>query len=198
MNDPVYQKIYNPKLLSDLTRRFGPFRQHHVDLFVSTEGLLTLMGKMKKKSRRSEVVMIVPNTDGKIWLHTKAFYPAGTYRLMSGGLEGAERPDRAFARELAEETGFKIKIDRCLAVITYTLTNPDVTLPFVSYAFLTAPTDGYPHPTDPNEAITDFRAVPVDELAEVARQLRSLSGEFAGWGDFRAVAHEVVWEVLRA
>jgi hypothetical protein len=33
--------------------------------------------------------------------------------------------------------------------------------------------------------------VPVSALADIARQLRSLTGAFADWGIFRAISHEV-------
>jgi 8-oxo-dGTP pyrophosphatase MutT (NUDIX family) len=141
--------------------------------------------------------MIIPNEQKHLWLHTKAFYPPGVYRLMTGGLELNEKPDEAFLREVAEETGFKAKIDRCLAVITYNLLADEGVLPFASYIFMTTPTGGLPRPTDPKEAITHFRAVPVESLLEVAYHLRTIPGPFADWGIFRSVAHEVAYAVLK-
>mgnify|MGYP005866792095 FL=1 len=73
----------------------------------------------------------------------------------------------------------------------------ELTLPFVSYVFLTNPAVALPQPADPKEAITRFQAVAVAKLPAVARQLRSLAGEFADWGVFRAIAHEVAWQQLQ-
>lgn len=197
-SDPLFVNIYNPGLLTNLEQQFGPFQHHHVDLFASTEVMLTMMQKMnRKKPRRGEVVMVLPNEHGQIWVHTKNFYPEGVYRLMTGGIEPDETPAQAMLREVKEETGFKTKIDRCLAVITYAVSDHNITFPFVSYVFTTSPTSGSPHPNDPSEAITNFKAVPVDTLAIVARKLRSLSGAFADWGVFRAIAHEVTQEQLQ-
>ena len=198
MTDPIFDQIYNDTLLAKLEKRFGPFQHRHFDLTASTRIMLSMMRKMEAKGRRGEVVMVVPNEQGHIWLHTKSFYPDEVYRLMTGGLEAGEQPHKALRREVEEETGFKTKIDRCLAVITYALSDNEVTLPFVSYVFLTTPTSGFPHPTDPEEAITTFRAVSVEELAEIAQQLRSLTGFFADWGVFRALAHEVAREQLQS
>jgi 8-oxo-dGTP pyrophosphatase MutT (NUDIX family) len=154
--------------------------------------MLGMVNKMKrKKPRRGEVVMVVPNEQGHIWLHTKSFYPQGVYRLMTGGLEPGEAPNEALRREVEEETGFKIKPKRCLAVITYTLSTQEVELPFVSYVFATTPAKGQPQPTDSGEAIEHFQAVPAAALADTARQLRALTGAFADWGIFRAISHEV-------
>jgi 8-oxo-dGTP pyrophosphatase MutT (NUDIX family) len=194
--DQFFEKVYNQKLLRRIEKRFGTFRRHHVDLAVSSESMVDLIRKMRDKPRRGEVVMVIPNEQGHFWLHTKAFYPQGIYRLMTGGLELNEKPDEAFLREVAEETGFKAVINRCLAVITYRLKANENPLPFVSYIFMMAPTRGLPQPSDPGEAITDFRPVSVASLPEVAHQLRSISGDFADWGIFRAVAHEVTYAVL--
>ena len=196
INDPVFEKTYNPTVLKEIKAQFGPFEEHHIAITGATEIMLRMVQKMAAKPRRGEVVMVIPNPAGDIWLHTKAFYPGGVYRLMTGGLEGDEKPHVALLREVVEETGFKIKIDRCLAVITYNISGLGRTMPFVSYVFLTTPAHGRPVPTDPNEAITDFKAVPAAILADTALQLRALDGEFADWGLFRAVAHEVAWEQL--
>ena len=179
--DPFFADVYNKKVLKDLEQRFGPTCYQHADLSISTEIMLGMVNKMKrKKPRRGEVVMVVPNEQGHIWLHTKSFYPQGAYRLMTGGLEPGEAPDEALRREVEEETGFKIKPKHCLAVITYSLSTKEVKLPFVSYVFATTPAKGQPHPTDSGEAIEHFQAVPAAALADTARQLRLLSGAFAG------------------
>lgn len=192
MIDPLFEKVYNEETVHKLSQRFGPFPQRHVELAVSTETMQNMIDKMATKPRRGEVVMVVPNEQGHIWLHAKAIYPAGVYRLMTGGVELGEAPEQAMLREVEEETGFKTKIDRCLAIITYTLSGNGLTVPFVSYVFLTTPTRGLPWPIDPGEAITEFRAIPVARLTETALKLRSLEGRFADWGIFRAIAHEVV------
>lgn len=190
-------RTYNHKLLKSLKKEFGLCRQNHVDMPVSSGLMANLLRKMSgKKARRGEVVMVIPNASGKIWLHTKASYPEGVYRLMTGGLHPGELPHQALHREVEEETGFKIKIACCLAVISYNFRKDGFSLPFASYIFLTEPTKGIPAPTDPSEAITGFQTVPADKLFGVARQLRMLNGRFDDWGTFRAIAHTVVGQCL--
>lgn len=197
-SDPFLAEVYNPKILSKLEQRFGPVHTHHADLTISTEIMRQMVVKLNQKTipRRAEVVMVVPNEQGQVWLHTKSFYPQGVYRLMTGGLEAGEAPHQALRRETVEETGFKVKAQRCLAVITYTVTTPEGRFPFVSYVFLTTPSRGQPHPTDSKEAIAHFQATPISGLADTARHLRSLTGAFADWGIFRAIPHEVACEQL--
>lgn len=194
--DPLFKEVYNEALLQEIEERFGAFSRHHKDLPISSQAMLYMLAKIKEKPRRGEVVMVVPNQVGHVWLHTKAFYPQGVYRLMTGGIDFGEVPHKALQREVHEETGFEVEIERCLAVITYTLSGAGERVPFASYIFLTSTTAGRPVPTDPNEAITDFWAVPPPRLFDAARQLRSLDGEFADWGAFRAVAHQVAGECL--
>lgn len=198
MTDSIFDRAYNPSLLKTLEERFGPFPRQHVALTASTWVLTEMLEKMVRKQRRGEVVMVVPNDHGQIWLHTKSFYPEGLFRLMTGGVEAGEEPQKAMLREVEEETGFDPIIDRCLAVVTYDLTHNGTTLPFVSYIFLSNPVSGFPQPIDPNEKITGFKAVPVDELPAIALQLRSLEDIFADWGVFRAIAHDLAWQQLRA
>jgi 8-oxo-dGTP pyrophosphatase MutT (NUDIX family) len=194
--DPYFEQVYNQKLLDKLNKNFGPIHEYHFDLTITTKGMRELMAKMIEKNRRGEVVMVIPNQAGNILLHTKTFYSEQVYRLMSGGLNPGEPPHKALKREVYEETGFKAKIDRCLAVITYTLQSEQETLPFVSYVFLLKPVGDSPHPVDPTEAIASFKAVPVSALGEVAQKLRASPEDYRDWGRFRAVAHEVAQNLL--
>jgi 8-oxo-dGTP pyrophosphatase MutT (NUDIX family) len=193
--DTLFTKVYNPRILQRLEKRYGLFRSYHTDMTVANEGILReMIGKINQKGRRAEVVMVLPNERGEIWLHTKDFYPDGVYRLMTGGLEASEKPDKTLQREAFEETGFTVTIERCLAVITYLFILTDRAVPFASYVFLTRPTGGLPRPTDPGERITHFKACPVAQLPMVTQQLREITGKFADWGLFRAVAHQLVYE----
>ena len=196
MKNSLFEAVYSPKLLAKIEKRFGPFRQEEFELSVSSEVMQRMVDKMQSKPRRGEVVMVIPNAAGDIWLHTKDFYPDGVYRLMTGGIETGEDPQVALRREVWEETGFEVKIERCLAVLTYNFSSAEETLPFVSYIFLTTPAQGIPEPTDSGENITHFKAVPPAALFDAAHQLQGLEGKFADWGMFRAIAHRVVAETL--
>jgi len=198
VTDTHFEKIYNKKILRKLRKQFGPFCEHHVDLTIDTPWMTNLVSKMSEKRRRGEVVLVIPNKQKQIWLHTKEFYGDDVYRLMTGGLKPGEKPHLACRREMMEETGFKVEVERCLAVVTYSLSTPDTAQPFVSYIFSTKRATGKPNPTDDSEAIAGFRAVPIADLKAVADQLESLEGERADWGTFRAVAHRVAQKQLHA
>jgi 8-oxo-dGTP pyrophosphatase MutT (NUDIX family) len=165
---------------------------------ISGGALIAKMNSPDEKPRRGEVVMVIPDGRDRVWLHRKFDYPAGVYRLMTGGVGADESPASAMVRETAEETGLAVGIDRCLAVVSYRFTVSGGTIPFVSYIFLSTAAAGTPRPADPGEGIAEFMSVPVAELPETARRLRGAAGRFAEWGAFRAVVHEIAYERLGA
>ena len=160
--------------------------------------------------RWGEVVMVIRRAhDGLVWVMTKESFPQGLYSLPTGGIRHGEGVSAALWRELQEETGFEVQLQRFLAVIRYVpvLASDDPDMPdevpdFVSYVFLLEEMNGdYPVVTG-GEKISDFRAVPPEELLDVAQQWRRLSGsseefhDLTAWGRFRSLAHQVVGEAL--
>jgi ADP-ribose pyrophosphatase YjhB (NUDIX family) len=151
-------------------------------------------GKLAKK-RRGEVVLVVERPDGLI-LHTKEFYPPGTYRLPSGGVKWGESVLSALHREAWEEMGLQIEVERFLGLLEYELRCQEETMTFVSYVFLVRGGEGKLIPQDEGERITSFCQVPVAELAAVGDSLRALEEDWRDWGEFRAIAHDFVVEMI--
>jgi 8-oxo-dGTP pyrophosphatase MutT (NUDIX family) len=142
-----------------------------------------------------EVVLVLSTSDGQYWLHTKGFYPSGTYRLATGGLKEGETPDAAYGRELLEEVGIApAPMPDRVARIGY-CEDAEVA-PFVSYLYGVGHVDRPPEPADRDEQITGWRKVPRAGIEDAARLLRELPPDWRSWGVFRAVAHEVLLEAL--
>lgn len=192
--DRLFEETYNPQIMASLEEQFGPVEVHRQRLHATTAVMQYQLTKMATSDhpRRGEVVMVVPNKTGQVWLHAKTHWPAGVYRLMSGGINPQESPVAALKRETLEETGFHVEAERCLGVMLYQLSGTDCpSMPFVSYMFLTTPIAGKPQPTDPGEAFAGFKTVEPTKLADVAQDLRSIEGDFKDWGIFRAAAHDI-------
>ena len=130
--------------------------------------------------------MAIRRPGGKLLVASKSFYPPGTLRLLSGGMEPGESPREALRRELREETGFSPDGAEMLGTIRYEVRAPESELTFVSHVFLIPERLGPSHPEDGNEPLTDFRDAGLEELREIAAHLRSLPDEWADWGRFRA------------
>jgi len=185
--------------VAKLIRRYGPIEREHHELAFSAQSM-EWWGGVKAKGRRGEVILALRRPGGRVLLHTKGFYPAGAYRLISGGVKPGEALEETVRREGYEELGLDVRIERFLGVITYAFRHEDEAIPFTSYVFLVASDGaGEPHVTDPDERITGYREVPWSELPAVAEALEALANtppapdeDWGDWGRFRAIGHRFV------
>ncbi len=145
--------------------------------------------------RRAEVVFAIQNPAGQIWLHAKAHYPARIFRLLSGGVHLNEPVEAALWREIDEETSLHCTIERFLGLVTYHFTYGDEVAHFASYIFLLRTDFTQPQCLRDNE-ISAFHAVLPCQLLDVSNDLRNLIGDRQRWGQWRALAVDVVYEQL--
>jgi len=148
------------------------------------------------KSRLAEVVLVLRRPDGRLILQSKRFYPAGAYRLPTGGIRPGEELTLAVRRETLEETGLAAEISRFLGVLCYRFQRRGEPMERASYVFLLEVGPGPLVPQDEAEQITAFREVLPSQLPAVARQLEALPGDWAIWGRFRALGHWFVAESM--
>ncbi len=152
----------------------------------------TLAERRELKQRRAaEVVLLVRRPNGRLLLHTKAFYPPGVYRLLSGGIEPGEDLVQAALREGQEETGLQLRIERFVGILRQRFVHGDEEVCFTSYLFLLSEQGGELGNHDADEQITAYREIAPEELPAVAEALESLPPEWADWGRFRAAAHRL-------
>jgi ADP-ribose pyrophosphatase YjhB (NUDIX family) len=140
--------------------------------------------------RRSEVAMAIRRPSGGILLQTKAFYPPGTFRLPTGGIKDGEDVEHALLREVHEESNLDVEIERLVAVIDHSALEAKSS--FRSYMFLLREVGGTLKVNDPDEKISGWDERDAGGLARAARELRGLDGTWRRWGQFRAVALEVL------
>ena len=145
--------------------------------------------------RRAEVVFAITDPSGSVLLHAKAHYPSHIYRILSGGVGWNESVEAALLREVAEETNLSVTIERFLGVIAYEFHYQDEITYFASYVFHLSTDFSEPVCVRDNE-ISAFRKVLPGQLLEVSNELRNLIGERRGWGQWRALAVELVYESL--
>jgi ADP-ribose pyrophosphatase YjhB (NUDIX family) len=144
--------------------------------------------------RRSEVAMAIRRPTGGILLQTKAFYPAGTFRLPTGGIKDGEDVEHALLREVHEESNLDVEIERLVAVIDHAAIESKT--PFRSYVFLVREIGGTLMVNDPAEQISGWEECDVAGLERAAAKLRDLDGTWRRWGQFRAIALEVLTDAL--
>jgi len=182
----------NPEEIEELARQYGPIERRSYSLEVGKKNFEDWQRALVN-NRRGEVVFVVQQPVGLI-LHTKDFYPPGTYRLPSGGVRWGESVLSALHREAQEEMG--LKVDCFLGLLEYEFCCQGETMPFVSYVFLVREAGGELAPQDKEERILSFCQVPVAKLSAVADSLRAMEGDWRDWGEFRAIAHDFVVEMM--
>lgn len=146
--------------------------------------------------RRAEVVFAIEDAGGQFWVHTKLHYPQHIFRLPTGGVHCNELVIDGLLREVKEETGIPVEIVRFLGIIEYQFTYGNAVAPFASYVFhLRSQCVACPAPPQ-GEPISEFRAVSTLQLQQLAGELRGLVGKRRAWGQWRALAHDFVYETL--
>jgi ADP-ribose pyrophosphatase YjhB (NUDIX family) len=152
----------------------------------------------RSRSRRGEVVLAIERPGRCLLLHRKGWYEPGVFRLLSGGIEWSEAVETALARELDEETGLSLGITHFLGVLDCCIHYGFYEVSFVSYVFHLSRTEGMLQLPQTAEDISEFRDVPIADLPTVAEALRHVPPPRTGWGHWRAVAHDFVYEMLSA
>jgi NAD+ diphosphatase len=185
--------------LSELALRYGtPLRQTAL-----LEGWP--FDPIDRMDRYGEVCMVIQRPNGMLLTSIKTYYPAGCYRLPTGGVSHGELIEDALLREVAEETSLQVVIKRFLAVVEYQPSQASLTgRGFTTFAFLLEEVGGVLAVSDPSERTADFRDIHPAELPAMARHLASLEdqidpeigGSWRDWGRFRSVVHKAVAQAL--
>ncbi len=149
----------------------------------------------RDRTRRGEVVLCLRNQAGQFLMHSKSFYPAGVYRLLTGGIHYREPLMAALQRETLEETGWQALAYRPLAIVFYTFCYQQERIPFLSYLFLSPATGLSPVVQDEGENISAFAWMDPAELKKAEQALLQLSAAWEDWGRMRAIAHTILLQL---
>ncbi|HEY7849369.1 MAG TPA: NUDIX hydrolase [Ktedonobacterales bacterium] len=164
----------------------------------------TYLATINTSRRPGEVCMVVRRRSGKLLLATKDIYPAGVYRLLTGGVHRGESVLAALLRETEEETNLMVETRRFLAVARYQPPNAPAPDDYATFAFLLDEVGGELRVNDPHERLSGFREIAPRELPAIADQLDAqprapsadLDADYRAWGRFRALTHRLVWQAL--
>jgi hypothetical protein len=151
----------------------------------------------KSTDRRAEVVFAIEDDAGQLWVHTKSSYPPHIFRLPTGGVHWDELVVEGLLREVSEETALEVEIKRFLGIIDYQFWYGNRMAPFASYIFHLRSTCVNCPSIQQGEPISEFRAVSPAQICQLASNLRSLAGVRRAWGQWRALAHDLVYDTIR-
>lgn len=130
--------------------------------------------------------------DGQIVVTAKHHYPPGLYRAPSGGLHPGESFEDGIAREMMEETGTEIELERFVLFSNVTFINQSGKIPWRSYVFQARYVRGDFNFTDTWE-IREVRLASLDEFETFGRIMRASD---IGGLHYRAALHEAVAPLL--
>lgn len=129
-------------------------------------------------------MLFIRRTSGTLLLHTKDFYPKGTFRVPSGGVRRRLALLDAVHRETFEETGLQVAVERFLAAVQSDFCWQERTVSLSSYLLLLRKVGGHLEVQDEHERIT-------------ASHPENLPPAWREWGAFRAIPHRLAAMVLR-
>lgn len=142
--------------------------------------------------RRHDVTAYIFKGDEVIVI-AKHFYPPGMYRAPSGGLRPGESIEAGLAREVHEETGTDIILERFLLRTSVLFTNRSGVIDWMSLVFQARYRSGDFEFTDRRE-IREVRLAELDEFAQFGRIMRTMD---LGGLHYRAALHERIAPLLR-
>jgi ADP-ribose pyrophosphatase YjhB (NUDIX family) len=185
--------------LADLGSLYGPPQRVQVVLSGGP------FDPLDAPDRYGEICMVLRRPHGTLLTAIKTFYPSGSFRLLTGGVQHGELIHEALLREVAEETSLQVRVQRFLAAIEYRLPQPgQPDWHFATFAFVLDEIGGELAMNDPDEHHAAFREISIAELPQLAANLEAVPDQFdprirgvwRDWGRFRAVVHRVVHPLL--
>jgi len=106
-------------------------------------------------------VVVITDPTGRVLLVRRA-YPPFDWVLPGGNAEAGESPVETAAREVSEETGLRIELDRMTGVYYQA---DHAAGEFIHFVFASAVADNVPIQPDPNE-VADYGFFPPNALPE--------------------------------
>lgn len=180
------------EMIAGMAARFGaPYeRSFHFDV---TAKEVARIKSSQKDGRDHDVTLYVSHAD-RLLVMAKHIYPPGLYRAPSGGLKPGESFEHGIAREIAEELGCVIALDRFLLRTAVRFQHDNNWVDWRSFVFLAHYVEGDFNYTDHHE-IREVAQVPWSDFAKFGRMMRATD---LGGLHYRASLHETVVELLRS
>lgn len=177
-------------MIARMTVRYG-YPQHREFRFDVPQREVDRIRSSQKNGRNHDVTLYI-RKDNQIVVIAKHFYPQGLYRAPSGGLHPGEDFETGIAREVSEETGCSITLDKFLLQTSVTFCNDRDSIFWRSFVFLADYQSGEFRFTDAHE-IREVRLADWSEFESFGRIMRALD---IGGLRYRAALHETVAQLL--
>ncbi len=175
-----------------LVSKFGiPLKFHFAADFLDFE--CDLVRRSSLKGRQHDITCFIPKDGGYVTIQKHAYSRTGIYRAPSGGAKDGEPIEEAAKREMKEETGLDIELDRFVLDLTLDVRCAEGIIPWRSLVFLAREVGGEMKPIDTYEIFD----VKVSSREELLGDISTLM-KHSGWGGFlyRAFLTEKFFEAI--
>lgn len=188
---------FNEKEFQDICSRLGvPPRIEEITIEYKTGSYFHNLRHSVEVDRRGEVVFCVIRPSGTIITITCEEYPAGVFRIPTGGIGHRENILEAVHREVREELGLSAEVIDFPGVLKIRFRYGRESVMFYSYLFILKETGGRLLDDASDNEISEVREVDVEQLGEVAENLRNIQGKWSDWGRFRYETSKAVHRFL--
>jgi ADP-ribose pyrophosphatase YjhB (NUDIX family) len=167
--------------VKNMESRYGPAKRISFDPIPMQDFEYQLLVGSMASGRKHDVTMFVELDGGYVGIQKPSYANTGIFRAPSGGLNPGETIEQGLKREILEETGLEVKIDKLLLIVNTSFVGPDGdSREWTSFVFSGyAEKGGVPAPIDTHE-ISDIRIVTREEmLGPIAEKM-----ERSGMGGF--------------
>ena len=178
------------EMIADMVERYGRPVARDFE-FDSTPKEMARIRASQVDGRNHDVTVYIRKGERLIVI-AKHIYPEGMFRAPSGGLKPGESFEDGIAREVAEETGCTVKLDRFLMQTAVIFRDGDDEIFWRSFVFTADYESGDFEFTDHHE-IREVGVVDWSDFERFGAMMREI--DMAGL-HYRAALHEAVVELL--
>lgn len=150
-----------------------------------------------RKDRFGEVIFAVERPNGRFIAVTSAEYPAGIYRVPTGGIAYGEDIVSAVHREVKEELGLEVERVRLVGVLAFELTNGEDSVPFYSFLFHLREIGGRLLEDATEDEVSGVLEADAAGLVAIGENLGRISQSWRDWGRFRRETTMAAAEYVR-
>lgn len=138
-----------------------------------------------RKDRFGEVIFAVERPNGTFVAITSAEYPEGVYRIPTGGISYGEDIVGALHREVKEELGLDVVMEKFVGVLSITLTHGGESVPFYSFLFHMKEIGGRILEDATEDEVSAYLEADAKLLYELTDRLLTIRPSWRDWGLFR-------------
>lgn len=174
----ILNDIDEQELASFIEQYGEPVRLNFIADFLDFE--CGLVKETEAKGRLHDITCFIRQDEGYVVIQKNQYARTGIFRAPSGGAKIGESLHDAAIREMYEETGFTIRLDRFVLDMHLLIICDDRQIPWRSLVFLATPVGGKMKPIDTQE-IFDVTVMTREVLLGTVDRLM----EESGWGGFK-------------